>query len=55
MVKGETVMPIPEGVISTSTGPSEPTPTEVEETVVEEVVEETIAEELAADEEQDQA
>jgi hypothetical protein len=24
MVKGETVMPVPEGIISTSTGPAEP-------------------------------
>jgi len=42
MVKGETIMPVPEGIISTSTGPVDP--------VVEEVVEE-----LAPDEELDQA
>lgn len=35
MVKGETVMPVPEGIISTSTGPAEATPAVVEEVVEE--------------------
>jgi hypothetical protein len=33
MVKGETIMPVPGGVISTSTGPAEATPT-LEEAIV---------------------
>jgi hypothetical protein len=44
MVKGETIMAVPEGIITTS-----------DILVSEEVVEETITEELAADEELDQA
>ena len=36
--------PVPQGVISTSTGPSEPTPSVVEE-AIEEAVEEVIPEE----------
>ncbi len=44
MVKGETIMAVPEGIITTS-----------DILVPEEVVEETITEELAADEELDQA
>jgi hypothetical protein len=34
MVKGETVMPVPEGIISTSTGPAEA----VQEVVLEEAL-----------------
>jgi hypothetical protein len=41
MVRGEEVMPVPEGIISTSTGPSEP----VQEVVlVEEVIEDDLPE-----------
>jgi hypothetical protein len=46
MDKGETVMPVPEGIISTSTGPAEAVqevvPVEVE--VVEEVIEDDLPE-----------
>ena len=35
MVKGKTMTPVPEGIISTSTGPSEPTPSAVEEAIEE--------------------
>jgi hypothetical protein len=41
MVKGETVMPVPEGIISTSTGPAEA----VQEVVLEEAIAEADAEE----------
>jgi hypothetical protein len=44
MVKGETIMAVPEGIITTS-----------DILVPEEVVEETVAEEVTADEELDQA
>ena len=44
MAKGETIMAVPEGIITTS-----------EILVSEEVVEETVTEELEADEEIDQA
>jgi hypothetical protein len=39
MVKGETMMPVPHGVISTSEGPVDPS-----ESVVEEAIEEAIIE-----------
>jgi hypothetical protein len=41
MVKGETVMPVPEGIISTSTGPAEA----VQEVVLDEAIAEADAEE----------
>jgi len=41
MVKGKTMTPVPEGIISTSTGPAEAT-----ESVVEEAIEEAVEEEL---------
>jgi hypothetical protein len=44
MVKGKTMTPVPEGIISTSTGPAETTPSTVEE-VVEEVLPEATEEE----------
>ena len=40
-----TMTPVPEGIISTSTGPSEPTPSAVEE-----AIEEVLPEEVATDE-----
>ena len=52
MAEGETIMPVPHGVISTSTGPAEPTVAPaVEETVEEavEVVEEVLPEAEADD------
>ena len=45
MVKGEEVMPVPEGIISTSTGPSEP----VQEVVLDEALAEADAEEAEND------
>lgn len=49
MVEGETMTPVPEGIISTSTGPSEPIPSAVEE-AIEEAVEEVLPEEETTDE-----
>ena len=46
MVEGETVMPVPEGIISTSTGPAEPT---VEEAIIEADAEEATEEYVADD------
>jgi hypothetical protein len=37
MVKGETVMPVPQGIISTTTGPVDPNVSKVEE-VLEEAI-----------------
>jgi len=49
MVKGKTMTPVPEGIISTSTGPAEATPT-LEEAIVaadaEEAVEEYLPDEV---------
>ena len=49
MVKGKTMTPVPEGIISTSTGPAEATPT-LEEAILaadaEEAVEEYVPEVL---------
>jgi hypothetical protein len=39
MVKGKTMTPVPEGIISTSTGPAEPTESVVEEAIEEELEE----------------
>ena len=39
MVKGETVMPVPQGIISTTTGPVDPNVSKVEE-VLEEAIKE---------------
>jgi len=41
MVKGEELMPVPEGIISTSTGPSEPV---LDEALVEADAEEAVEE-----------
>jgi hypothetical protein len=41
MVKGKTMTPVPQGVISTSTGPSEPT---LEEAIIEADAEEAVEE-----------
>jgi hypothetical protein len=48
MDKGETIMPVPEGIISTSTGPVDPNAE-----VVQEVVQELVEEELPAAEADD--
>ena len=41
MAKGETIMPVPEGIISTSTGPVDPVVEEVVEAVEEALPEAT--------------
>jgi hypothetical protein len=43
MVEGEAVMPVPEGIISTSTGPVDPT-AQLDEAIVEADAEEATAE-----------
>ena len=42
MVKGETVMPVPHGIISTSEGPVDPNLELIQEEVIEEVKDEDI-------------
>jgi hypothetical protein len=44
MVKGEKLMPVPQGIISTTTGPVDPNVSKVEE-VLEEAIKEADAEE----------
>jgi len=48
MVKGETVMPVPEGIISTSTGPVDPS-AELDEAIIEADAEEATEEYLPDD------
>jgi carbamoylphosphate synthase small subunit len=44
MDKGETIMPVPQGIISTSTGPVDPETLEVVQEVVQDLVEEELPE-----------
>jgi hypothetical protein len=54
MVKGETVMPVPQGIISTTTGPVDPTaqekPNANDNQTVEETTQESVTEEVTATE-----
>lgn len=49
MVKGEKLMPVPQGIISTTTGPVDPNVSKVEEAIKEADAEEAV-EEYAPDE-----
>jgi hypothetical protein len=46
MAKGETIMPVPQGVISTSTGPVDPNESKLEEAIKEADAEEAVEEYL---------